>query len=451
MLLGSSVPQVWMYAMLQHFDSLHFASMMSFYCGLGCCLAVAAILWLLDPKRTAPRWVSRAAGLSVCGTSLFLAVPFGFGEPAAAAACAVGGAGVGWCFLRWFLLYSAFDLKDGTGYMLLSFSLVAVATLAFSALASMFGVSVMLLLAPFPVAAAVLCERFLARVGKTGHSAEPDSGSRPLAQLHLRQILPIAFELAVYALVLGLLRGQGAPAGPLDAATLLNLLLRAVFPLVLVLWIGVQFKPKGFIDISQAVLIFIIISLLALALLGDEGALVAAALVSLARNIVLVLLSVVLLYIVHSSPFHPFTVYGAGRLIHTLSTQAGFAAASMLDAGGGSVGTSLNVVFFAVACIFVFLANRSVKTVRLFSSENVAVQEPGRTLVEARCDELKDGFDLTDREVEVMKLIAAGRSRSYIADALFISENTVRWHAKRLYAKLGIHSKQELLTLVGFE
>lgn len=41
-----------------------------------------------------------------------------------------------------------------------------------------------------------------------------------------------------------------------------------------------------------------------------------------------------------------------------------------------------------------------------------------------------------------------GRSKAYIADAFFISENTVRGHVKRLYAKLDVHSKQELVDKV---
>ena len=44
-------------------------------------------------------------------------------------------------------------------------------------------------------------------------------------------------------------------------------------------------------------------------------------------------------------------------------------------------------------------------------------------------------------------LIAQGRSKAYIAEALFLSENTVRTHAKNVYAKLGVHSKQELIDL----
>ena len=57
-------------------------------------------------------------------------------------------------------------------------------------------------------------------------------------------------------------------------------------------------------------------------------------------------------------------------------------------------------------------------------------------------------YGLSIRETEVMELIARGQTVSAIASALFISENTVRTHSKHVYSKLGIHSKQELSTLI---
>lgn len=42
-------------------------------------------------------------------------------------------------------------------------------------------------------------------------------------------------------------------------------------------------------------------------------------------------------------------------------------------------------------------------------------------------------------------LLLEGRSLRIVQQELFISEGTARTHAKRIYAKLGIHSKQELI------
>ena len=49
----------------------------------------------------------------------------------------------------------------------------------------------------------------------------------------------------------------------------------------------------------------------------------------------------------------------------------------------------------------------------------------------------------------VLQLLCKGRSKSYIAESLFISENTVRSHSKHIYAKLDVHSKQEILDLIA--
>jgi DNA-binding CsgD family transcriptional regulator len=50
---------------------------------------------------------------------------------------------------------------------------------------------------------------------------------------------------------------------------------------------------------------------------------------------------------------------------------------------------------------------------------------------------------LTGREVEVLRLIAAGRSNRAIAQALFISPNTVLHHASSIFAKLGVANRAE--------
>lgn len=53
--------------------------------------------------------------------------------------------------------------------------------------------------------------------------------------------------------------------------------------------------------------------------------------------------------------------------------------------------------------------------------------------------------DLTPREQDVFALMAAGYSRSYIGKVLYISPDTVKVHARHIYAKLGIASKDELI------
>jgi two-component system NarL family response regulator len=50
---------------------------------------------------------------------------------------------------------------------------------------------------------------------------------------------------------------------------------------------------------------------------------------------------------------------------------------------------------------------------------------------------------LTDRELEVLKLVAQGMSNREIATALYISENTVKNHVRNILEKLHLHSRME--------
>lgn len=55
---------------------------------------------------------------------------------------------------------------------------------------------------------------------------------------------------------------------------------------------------------------------------------------------------------------------------------------------------------------------------------------------------------LTAREAEILALLVKGHSVPVIAADLGVTQNTVRFHCKNLYEKLGVHSKQELIALV---
>lgn len=66
-----------------------------------------------------------------------------------------------------------------------------------------------------------------------------------------------------------------------------------------------------------------------------------------------------------------------------------------------------------------------------------------------RCQQVAADFALSSRETEVMELIARGYTGPAIAEMLFISENTMRTHNKRIYVKLDVHKKRELLELIA--
>ncbi len=55
--------------------------------------------------------------------------------------------------------------------------------------------------------------------------------------------------------------------------------------------------------------------------------------------------------------------------------------------------------------------------------------------------------DLTEREREVLVLVARGMTNGDIASHLFLSEGTVKTHVKRIFAKLGLHDRTQAVIL----
>lgn len=82
-------------------------------------------------------------------------------------------------------------------------------------------------------------------------------------------------------------------------------------------------------------------------------------------------------------------------------------------------------------------------------------QTPGpadlEQLLDERIGRIAAEKSLSPREADVFALMARGRSLPYIAETLVLSENTIRSHTRRIYSKLGVHSKQETLDLLSQE
>lgn len=86
--------------------------------------------------------------------------------------------------------------------------------------------------------------------------------------------------------------------------------------------------------------------------------------------------------------------------------------------------------------------------VTLASLSAEALREKHEADFEARCVRIADEAGFTPREREVFALVARGKTNAAVADELVVSENTVKFHIKSIYQKLGIHSKAEVVALV---
>ncbi len=148
-------------------------------------------------------------------------------------------------------------------------------------------------------------------------------------------------------------------------------------------------------------------------------------------------------------------VWGAGRVAFWVSTLVGltfWACQGELFGGSlvtqGGVVTTLVIVMALLTMVvyLLVLPEEIVKTIGLFGQEDRAPQPPNT--VEQAVEVLAEESGLSKREREVLGLLARGRSTAYIQNQLFISSGTVCSHRDRIYRKLDVHSKQELLDLI---
>jgi ATP/maltotriose-dependent transcriptional regulator MalT len=76
--------------------------------------------------------------------------------------------------------------------------------------------------------------------------------------------------------------------------------------------------------------------------------------------------------------------------------------------------------------------------------EVVVVREPQPFVADAA---RLAALGITPREHEILTLIAAGLSNREIAERLFVSENTVKTHSRRLFAKLEARRRTEAVRI----
>jgi NarL family two-component system response regulator LiaR len=73
--------------------------------------------------------------------------------------------------------------------------------------------------------------------------------------------------------------------------------------------------------------------------------------------------------------------------------------------------------------------------------------EAAEALIQSTREPFTPGYDLTDREREVLALMAEGLSNPQIADRLVMSRSTAKFHVSNVLSKLGAASRTEAVSL----
>lgn len=72
----------------------------------------------------------------------------------------------------------------------------------------------------------------------------------------------------------------------------------------------------------------------------------------------------------------------------------------------------------------------------------------GKKYFQQKCDAIAERYSLTNRQTEVLHLLAKGRNAAYIQKQLVISQHTAKAHIYSIYKKTETHSQQDLMDLV---
>ncbi|UUV22271.1 helix-turn-helix domain-containing protein [Paenimyroides aestuarii] len=113
---------------------------------------------------------------------------------------------------------------------------------------------------------------------------------------------------------------------------------------------------------------------------------------------------------------------------------------------------SIAIILFLVVFILIQLYRSNKQKNALIVEENQRFSEKIDHLTELanKAGDHKidlNSFNFTERQLEIIDLVQKGKNNKEIAAALFISENTVKYHLKAIYTILNIKQRNELMIL----
>lgn len=143
---------------------------------------------------------------------------------------------------------------------------------------------------------------------------------------------------------------------------------------------------------------------------------------------------------------NPVMVFSLFRAVWALAALAGIGLGHAIASAHTPLGIQALTVGMGLAVAFAFtFAFTDRDCVKVLAA---MPKRPAASPFRDKMRQVASRFALSERELEVMTLVAKGRSAARIADDLSVSPATVNSHVSHIYRKLGVHSRQQLLDLV---
>lgn len=154
-------------------------------------------------------------------------------------------------------------------------------------------------------------------------------------------------------------------------------------------------------------------------------------------------------------------IFAIERAVRLLTSQSGRIVGGIVQESGlGPIAQICTIFVMAALLVVVALILFSEKSISS-SQWGVVLKQPvgegaegenggiQRNRLGVKCHKLGQQAGLTPREEEILLLVAQRRTLGEMARELYIGTNTVKTHTKHVYQKLGVHSRAEVLELLG--
>ncbi len=439
-MFGLWAPQVWASWAIGRSPAIPSLWVILYY-SLSLALVTAAILFYKKQKQAnAPLW------LDVAMTILMTLATAWMGWASAAAfplaltgATALGAIGLGWCYLRWSSYYSRISLQD---------ALVCIAGAI--VIGSLIKVVLSFLPADFRTAFAVCLPFFSLLMSKHARANIPPTSTDPPLRFcpdNVIQLWRVIAGVGAYSLVIGFLTNAATEPSSRLASVGTHVIEIGV-SLLLVYWVVLKQRNLRFPQIWKTVMLFLSTAILLLLIFGPTAESVAMPVVGLSQTLTVMVLWLALSDIARHSTLHPWVVFGAGWTAYAFPLALGSQISQAAYAYSGRTAMLAVIAYIASLAMAYLIDAQGELPQRIFSDLRRTVVPDDYSLIDERCERLGKANGLTKREIEITQQLSKGKSKSSVAEALFITENTVRDHTRHIYSKLHIHSKHELQDLL---